>query len=124
MKAKALASVCLLVASSISWAQTGTPPAKPPIKRDVFLVLTKSSLNGACELPDSPYACMVKNVDTCRRNLPIAIERCEGKMKSQLPAEIKSEETRQWSTVVARCIVDEYVLSVGAADLEPAKCKR
>ncbi|WP_171160168.1 hypothetical protein [Usitatibacter palustris] len=94
------------------------------MKRDVYLVLTKSSLNGACDIPNSPYACMVKDVEVCRKNLPIAIDQCEGKMKNQMPAEIKPEESRHWSTQFARCIVDDYVLLAGAANLNPGKCPR
>jgi hypothetical protein len=110
---------------SIPWAQTpGAPASRSPISRDVFLTLIKSSLNNACEDPQSPYACMVKSPDTCRRNLPVAIDRCERKMKDQLPAEIKPEETRQSSTQVARCIVDDYILLAGSANLDPNKCPR
>lgn len=119
--------VLLLILASaycaVSWSQTPAAPAsRPPMKRDVFLVLMKSSLNNACDNPQSPYACMVRNVETCRKNLPIAVDQCEKKMKDQLPVEINSDESRQWSTQVARCIVDDYVLLAGAANLDLTKC--
>jgi hypothetical protein len=121
-KLHALACICIGIACTASWAQSPPQPAKPPIKRDVFLVLMKSSMNSACDVPNSPYACMVRTVELCRRNLPVAVDQCEGKMKDQLPVEIPSDETRQWSSKIARCIVDEYVLLVGAANLTPQNC--
>jgi len=122
-KLKVLVLVVACTFCSVSWSQTpGAPVSSPPMKRDVFFVLMKSSLNNACDNPQSPYACMVKNVETCRKNLPIAVDQCEKKMKGQLPSEIESEESRQWSTQVARCIVDDYILLAGAANLDPSKC--
>ena len=114
-----LASACC----SVSWSQTSDAPApRPPMKRDVFFVLAKSSLNTACDNPQSPYACMVKDIETCRKNLPIAFDQCEKKMKAQLPAEIKAEESRKCSTLVARCIVDDYILLAGAANIDIGRC--
>lgn len=89
------------------------------MKRDVFFVLIKASLNTACDNPQSPYACMVKNVEICRKDLPIAVDQCEEKMKTQLPAEIESEERGRWSTQVARCIVDDYHPSTPKVRYDP-----
>ena len=119
-----MACVLASVACSVSRAQTDSSASKPPMKREVFLVIAKASLNGACDVPNSPYACMVKNIETCRKNLPVAVDRCEPRMKSELPVEIKSEETRKWSTHISRCIVDEYVLLAGSANLNMGGCPR
>ena len=122
-KRKVLVLILASLHFSLSWSQqSGTSASKPPIKREVFFVLTKTSLNGACDKPQSPYACMVKNIETCRQNLPVAIDQCEKKMKSQLPAEIKSEEVRFWSTQISRCIVDDFIILAGSANLDLSKC--
>src|ERR1700693_724264 len=115
---KALPLVLASAYFSASWPQPSeAPAARPPMKRDVFFVLMKSTMNGACDKPQSPYACMVNNIEVCRKNLPIAFEQCEKKMKPQLPEEIKTDESRQWSTLMARCIVDDYILLAGAANI-------
>jgi hypothetical protein len=108
---------------AVSWSQTPDAPApKPPMNRDVFLVLVKSSMNSACDNPQSPYACMTKDIEVCRKKLPIALDQCEKKMKAQLPEEIKSEERRQWSNLVARCLLDDYIVLAGAANIDITKC--
>ena len=119
-------SLLLVLASaycSVSWSQTPDALApQPPMKRDVFLVLVKSSMNSACDNPQSPYACMAKNIDVCRAKLPIAVDQCDKKMRTQLPEELKSEERRQWSNLVARCIVDDYILLAGAENIDMTRC--
>ena len=116
----------LVLASSyccVAWSQSpGAPAPQPPMKRDVYLVLVKSSMSSACDNPQSPYVCMTKNIEVCRKKLPIALDQCEKKMRTQLPEEIKAEERRQWSNLVARCILDDYILLAGAANIDITRC--
>jgi hypothetical protein len=113
----------LLVYSGLALPQ-GTPDQKPrpPIKRDVWLVLIRNSLTNSCENPTAPPACLAKTQDICRKHLPAAFDQCEKTLKGQMPTEIKADETRQWSSQIGKCTVDNFILLAGASGIDMTKC--
>ena len=110
-------------AFAVSNGLASTPGTGPAIKRDAFLALLKGSITAECERPQSPFACMVRNPEVCRKTLPAAMDQCEKSMKNQLPAELRSrEEGKHWGMQLGTCVGNQYLVMAGSANLDIAKC--
>ena len=121
---------CLIVALSFPLVSCTDAPtkkessSKKAIPRDTFLMLLSSAFNNSCDEPKSPFACMVKTVDVCKKNLPVAVDECINNIRPQLPEEIDNErddsvEKDQFAT----CVVSKFVALSGSKSLDMYKCK-
>ncbi len=118
-----LLALWLLHCSNPAFAQaTPAPKERPPMKREALLTLTKSALINSCDNPVSPPACMAKTAEICHTYLPIALDQCATQIGAQMPSEIKTGETRQWSSQLGRCIVNNFLVLAGANNIDMRKC--
>jgi hypothetical protein len=94
------------------------------MSRDQFLNAFGSSLKDMCDNPQSPYACVAKTAELCRKNLPVALERCRTSLRGEMPETILSEERRKRSEQAAHCVVDNYLDQLGEENSDVSKCRQ
>jgi len=120
--AAALMVPALVHAAPLEPQSAGKPNGS--MSRDQFLSAFGTSLKDACDHPQSPYACVAKTPELCRKNLPIAVDRCRTSLRAEMPELIMAEERRKRSEQAAHCVVDNYLDQLGEENSDVSKCQK